>query len=471
MIDFQDEKIRKNVDLLLKAGVAALLIVALLSTFTVSDYYIFNRFGQFNAAFIISQWVKKSGLLLLPLAIYYKRKCCADIAKYLLPPFVLISCFTYGSFFDITMITENSTPAQIIFARINEFIPKELNIFLFFFGNALILLICAALFIRDGAGVKAASFKYFPAAFLSVTPLNIFENFFDVNDIAADSFLRFRNFTVWHFGAIIFVAAFTICAYCLLKDKSAAKKQNCLAAIAVVLLIQYHSKDSMLAGDGYNVYKTVFSAIPLFICNLGVYVASIAVFTKRRTLYSLSFFVHAAGAVTVFIYFGKDEMSNYGIFCSYTILYFVLTHCLLFALCVLPSALGQYKFRPKDAIVPLVYYFIVIVVAAFTSGIITSASMNFSYGGYTLAEDEWLIPNFAFTQINPIPVNLPLIPLRIWRYDFNALYLIILYTAYVAIFYTFNGAYYLLLFARGRLARKTAAQPVSEIAASDEDEK
>lgn len=468
------EAVRRGLDVALKVCTAILLITAFLLTFTVSDYYIFNRWNEVWMSFFLSQWVKKAALLLLPLAVYFKKRSCADIAKYFLPVFVVISCFMYGNFFDVTMVSETNTPAQAVFAHINEFMPRWLHICLFYFENGMLLVLCVALFVRDGYAIKPNSFKFIPAAFFAVTPLNVFENFFDISDIPSDSPLRFGNFTVWHFLAILFVAALTVCAYFYLRRKDEKLKREHLAAMAIVLLIQYHSKDSMLLGDGYNVYKTVFSVIPLFICNLGVYIAALSLFCGKRILYSLSFFVHAAGALTVFFYFGKPEMSNYGIFCSYTILYFVTTHSLLFALCVLPSALGLYKFRPSDAVIPLIYYFVVIIAASVASGIITSASMGFTYDGYTLTEDEWLMPNFAFTQINPLPVDLPKIPIMIWKYEFNALYLLILYLAYVAIFYIFNGAYYLFLYVRRlSLKRRKAAKareydPATEAAVSDE---
>lgn len=468
------EDIQRGLDCALKVCTALLLACALLLSFTVSDYYIFSHWGDYRMSFMLSQWVKKAGLLLLPLAVFYKKRCCADIAKYFLPVFVIISCFTYGNFFDVTMINENSTPAQIIFANINEFMPKSLHKSLFYFENGLFLVLSIALFVRDGYVIQEHSFYFAPAAFFAVMPLNIFENLFDINEIAEDSFLRFGNFTIWHFGAILFLACFTVAAYRFLKNKDDNLRKEYLAALAIDLLIQYHSKDSVLIGDGYNVYRTVFAAIPLFICNLGVYVASLSIFLRKRVLYSLSFFVHAAGALSVFFYFGKPEMSDYGIFCSYTILYFVLTHSLLFTLCIMPSAFGHYKFRQKDAVIPLIYYFIVIVAAVVTSGVISSASMSFSYGGYTLTEEEWLLPNFAFTQINPLPVDLPVIPLIIWKYEFNALYLLILYIFYVMIFYAFNGLYYLFLYIRKRIlsngTQVLQSSAEAEAAAADDEE-
>jgi len=228
----------------------------------------------------------------------------------------------------------------------------------------------------------------------------------------------------------------------------------------------------VLLGDGYNVYYTVFAVLPLFICNIGVYVASLSVILRKKVLYAISFFVHAAGALTVFFYFGRDDMSNYGIIFGHTILYFCLTHYILFMLSVLPSALGHYKFKPKDCIIPLIYYCLVIVTAAVASGIVTSASMSFSYDGYTLSESEWLRPNYAFTQINPLPIPVFEIPLIIWKCQFNLLYLIILYAVYVGLFWTFTGAYYLFLFVRQKVLDRpiTAVYPALEEAATTLDE-
>ncbi|MDE7265112.1 MAG: YwaF family protein, partial [Clostridia bacterium] len=371
----------------------------------------------------------------------------------ILPPFVILSCGLFGKFFDITMLTGASN-ADEVYAHINEFIPKAANMTLYFIQCALYLAICAYLFVRDGFKVKGKSFIWLPFALIACMPLNIFENFFDINNISGNSFLRFKNFTLWHFLAILILAGFTIGSYYFLKNQTKEKQHTFLAAAAIVLLIQYHSKDSMVMGDGYNVYHTVFACIPLFICNIGVYIACISVFLKKRVLYAIAFFVHAAGAVTVFVYFGKDEMSNYGIFCSYSILYFCLTHCLLFALSVMPTALGHYKYRHKDCLIPLAYYFAVIIIASLSSALVSSASMEFSYNGYTLQEGEWLNPNYAFTQINPLPFDVPMWKLTVWRYDLNALYILGLYAAYVGIFYAMNGAYFAFLAIRKKVLKK-----------------
>ena len=445
----------KVTDIALKVCAALLMLVSLVLTFTVSDYYIFNRVSEFGFVFVLCQWVKKAGLLLIPLAVYYKKKSCSDIAKYVLPVFVVVSCFTFGKFFDVTAVTELSTPDEIIYAHINEFIGKSANMTLFFISNALFLIICAGLFVRDGYKARAKSFIWLPFALTACMPLNIFENFFDISAVPADSAMRFKNFTVWHLIAILILGGFTVGGYYFLKNKDKATRDDFLAAAAIVMLIQYHSKDSMIMGDGYNVYHTVFACIPLFICNIGVYVAALSVFTKKKLLYAISFFIHAAGAVSVFVYFGRDEMSDFGIFCSYSILYFCATHCLLFALSVLPSAFGDYKFTFKDCLIPLAYYFGVIVTASVSSALVSSASTEFSYGGYVLS--EVLLPNYAFTQLNPLPFDVPMWKLTIWRYDLNALYILGLYAFYVAIFFAFIGLYYAFLAVRKKVVKSPAA--------------
>ena len=459
----------KAADTWLKVLAAIALAMALALTLTVSDYYIFNRITPSNAVFAISQWVKKAALLLIPMAVFYNRRCCADILKYAAPPFVALSCILFGGFFDIAPPAD--TPAQEIYNAVNMFMPKWLNMALFFVQGAAMLAACALLFMRDGPAAAPLKLVYFPLAMLACMPLNIFENFFDISQIPADSFLRFRNFTVWHALAIAALAATTIAAYRLLKGRAEDERDAALGAIAVVLLIQYHSKDSMVMGDGYNVYHSVLACVPLFICNIGVYIASLSVFLKKKFLYETSFFVHAAGAISVFVYFGRDDMSNYGIFCSYSILYFVLTHTLLFALCVLPSALGRYKFKMRDCVAPLIYYFAVIITASVCSALVTSASMTWhTESGYYLSAEQLLYPNYAFTQINPLPFEVPPVwTLKIWNYELNMLYILGLYAVYVAIFFAFAGAYYLFLAAKRALERRTALNAAAELAAADDD--
>ena len=472
----------KSVDIALKVFTGIMLAISLVLTFTVSDYYIFDKFNTYNPLFIICQWVKKSGLLLLPLAVFLKKRSCADVAKYFLPVFVVISLFTYGQFFDITMMSESASAAEKVYANINEFIPKTAHVALFFAESGLMLCACATLFVRDGFKVCIKSFRFLPLAVIAVTPLNIFENFYNErlfdnrfkDEFIEDSFLLFKSFSLWHLLVIIILVAFTISCYYFLRNKDKKKQNDYLIAMAIILLLQYHSKDSVVMGDGYNVYTTVFACVPLFICNIGVYVACLSVFLKKRVLYSISFFVHAAGALTVFAYFG-DSISNYGIFCGYSILYFCFTHCILFVLSIMPTALGHYTFRPKDAIIPLAYYCVVIVIAAVASALVTSASMEFTYGGYTLAEGEWLRPNYAFTQQNPLPIPEPVLPVTIWRCEMNIAYLIILYAVYVGLFYALNGAYYAFIAIRKRVLKtpaliSAAPEIEAEAATSDDDE-
>lgn len=470
----------------LKVCAAICAVCALLLTFTVGDYYIFNRFNEYGFFFCMSQWIKKAGLLLVLAAVFFNCKSCADVVKYVLPLFVVLSCFLFGDFFDIVTPVPDDKPAQEIFNKVNLGFPKWLNITLYFIENVSLTACCALFFVRDGFKVRAQSYIILPLALLLAMPLNIFENFFDISAVPADSFLRFKNFTLWHFLALCVLVGTTVGLYYFLKSKTREQQDKYLAVIAISLLLQYHSKDSMVMGDGYNVYYTVFACLPLFICNIGVYVASISVIFKKRVLYAISFFIHAVGALTVFVYFGKDSMSNYGIFASHSILYFCLTHCFLFALCVLPSALGHYRFKIKDCIIPLIYYCVVIILAAISSALVQnyleSCGLKIGEGG-PAAGFDMTPPNYAFTQVNPLPFKFPkLIKLGGAFESLDIVYVILVYIAYVCLFFAFYGAYIAFLRLRkvvlDKLAERKPVEPsepvfveisgVPEIAAADE---
>ncbi len=481
---FTDNTTRRYLTLALKICVGIAAAFAFLLTFTVTDYYIFNRISEYGFFFCLSQWFKKSGLFMLLLAAFFNSKSCAQSVKYFLPLFVILSCCLFGGFFDATPVA--TTPDQEIYNSVNLFFPKWLNITLFFAQNALYIACCTLLFLLDGFNVEARSLISIPVAVVAIMPLNIFENFFDIGNVPVNSFLRFKNFTVWHLLAIVILVAVTVGLFIFLKDKPRERQDKYLAAIAICLLIQYHCKDSMLLGDGYNVYHTIFACLPLFICNIGVYVASLSVLFKKKVLYAISFFVHAVGALTVFVYFGKDEMSNYGIFCSYSILYFCLTHCLLFALCVLPSALKHYKFKIKDCIIPLVYYCVVIILAALASTLVTDYLTKL---GLTVGEGinpdtgtafDMTPPNYAFTQVNPLPFKVPnLIPLGGVMQYINLFYVLLVYIAYVCLFFTFYGLYraYLGVYAKiySKITEKRAVASAhglaeAEAAVTDEEQ-
>ncbi len=473
--------LRKGVDISLKVCAAIVIVCAFLLTFTVSDYYIFNRIGygenQYGFFFCLSQWVKKAGVIMITLTVFFNVKRSGDCAKYFLPVFVILSMCLFGvnHFFDAEVTVADGDVNGEIFKSVNTFFPKWLNMTLFFIENFAILACCALLFVRDGYKVKPDCFIGIPVGMLMAMPLNIFENFFDINDFSRDSFFWFKNFTIWHFFAICELIAMSVGWYFFLRKKSREVQDKYLAGLAVMLLLQYHSKDSVVLGDGYNVYNTIFACLPLFICNIGVYIASFSVIFKKKFLYAASFFIHAVGALTVFVYFGKDEMSNYGIFFSYSILYFCMTHYTLFALCILPTALGHYKFRIKDCIWPLVYYFIVIIAASLMSGVVSHISTSWTTadgqhlvydnflvtglieGGSGVGDAGYIMPNYAFTQNCPLPINMPW-PIKIGGFMsyINLLYVALVYVAYVCLFFAFWGVYLLYLLVLRKVREKLA---------------
>ena len=104
--------------------------------------------------------------------------------------------------------------------------------------------------------------------------------------------------------------------------------------------------------------------------------------------------------------------------------------------------------------------------ATVASALVTSYLTGYTFDGYVLgeiAEPKDLMPNYAFTQINPLPFEVNEWVVTIWKCDMSMLYVLGLYAAYVAIFYMFNGAYYAFLAVRKKiLARIHMPVPATE---------
>jgi|GEM_PF-3344892 len=448
----------------------ALLSVSGLSYFSFNYFHLFGHIQSFSDfLFCLLQWVKLSGLVMLPAAVFLKTERFTATIKWLL---VITPLASLG--FIMRYIGLQHTPAHLhqeLYAHINRFMPVALIAVLFVL-EALLLAAAAVLFwVRDGLkirvmsdignkntpaqAVKRSVLSFLPV-FFCVIPLNLFDNVVRLFPESVYNFLKFGNFTMWHLAVFQFVFLATFLAFRFLKKKDSAARRKYLTVFCIAMLVQYMNKASMLIGDGYNVYYTVLAFIPLFICNIGVLIAALAVFVwKNKTLHNLSFFVHAAGALTVFFYFGKAEMSNYGTVLSYTFLYFAFTHCALFMVCVLPVLLGEHKFsiKGKGSLVPMAYYAGVILVAALTSEIITAATGALYLTSH--GEAAVIYPNFAFTQNSPIANSLPKLNLKIGALTFDMLYLSILFLAYVAIFFIYYAGYYALIELRKKRNPKT----------------
>ena len=207
--------------------------------------------------------------------------------------------------------------------------------------------------------------------------------------------------------------------------------------MCLMMFSMFFGKNSMLIGDGYNVYNTLFASIPLFICDIGKFIVFIAIMLDKKWFYQCAYFVHSAGALTVFFYLGKDGSTNFDTIFSYTYLYFILNHILLFLLSVLPMYLSLEKFKWKSIFSSSLYYGVVIVIAAFVSVSVTNfVSQLKDEFGNTLSTA--FLPNYAFTQICPLPMEFPtFLNLKIGVYEINFVYELTLFISYVVLFLAF----------------------------------
>lgn len=138
---------------------------------------------------------EKGALLLVPMAVFFKSRKCADMAKWTIPVFALLSWVTYGDYFFASRPAD--TAAEEILDSFGNVLPLSLEAALFFAENGLLVLISVLLFARDGVRTDPLSFMYFAPVLVACMPLNIFENFFDINDFPKNSAWRFYSFTPW----------------------------------------------------------------------------------------------------------------------------------------------------------------------------------------------------------------------------------------------------------------------------------
>lgn len=447
------EKLSKKVNYIL---IGLLLVTFIISSYTFQFLYPYghlNDTNKFSPLFIISELIKLSSYILIPLAICFKNKTTRNIAKIILPIFAIISFFYYNFYISLDKLdptlpfynTNNLTELEIsIYNKINLFMPKWLISFNFITTNILLILIPLIIFIEDK--IRLSDFKsliFYPLFLLSVLPFNMFDNLVRLFNEKTYNFFLFDNFTIWHFLMFLILILTTLFTYLYLRNKDSIKQDLILRTLALSLMIHFFGRNSMLIGDGYNVYNTIFASIPLFICDIGKYIVFLAVMFKKKPFYDIAFFVHSAGALTVFFYFGKDGTHNYGTIFNYSFIYFTITHLLLFILSTMPVFLRHSSFSLKQALMPSLYYGVVILVATFTSVLVTNVSATITNDfGQTLLNP--IYPNYAFSQICPVPVTFPtFLNLKIGICEVNFFYEIVLFIAYVVLFIAFHIIYLL----------------------------
>lgn len=434
---------------------AAFILLGVLQSLTFNMYHIYSHMADFSPLLIITELMKISAYLVIPLAVFLHHKTSRDILKLCFPIIALLSFSCIGEYSSMVKTalnspnTNNLDPVTLeIYDSINLFMPRSAIFAMFALTDFILLSLAILVFLEDGLDKKdCKSLLYYPIYILCCLPLNIFAEIAPLLSERVLKFTIFENFSFWHFLMFALLIFFTLLTYFILRKKDAEKQVFYLRAMSVILMIHFASKDSMLIGDGYNIYNIVLSAIPLFICDIGKFIVLLAVWTKKKAFFDIAFFVHAVGALTVFFYMGKDQ--NFGpVFC-YSFLYFTSTHLLLFMLSVLPVMLGLTSFHLKDCLIPAAYYACVIVVATATSVAITNLSATWATpAGQQLSELLYL--NFAFTQICPIPLEFPtFLNAKIGLCEVNFVYVVSLYLSYLGLFI----AFYLFQFGVGKAVK------------------
>lgn len=452
----------KRFDLALKVGAFFYLLFGLLQSFTFNQFHVFSRMSDFSFWLILSELSKMAAYLLVPLAVYLHHKKGQDILKLLYPLLALVSLsclFEYSSMVKTPFNTPNrnnlDSVTLAIYDSINLFMPQLAIVTMFVLQDA--ILIGIGLYYLLGNEWKKEDWKsllYFPLFVLMTIPLNILSEPIAHSPDWFQSATHFDNFTIWHFLMFALVIFFTWLSYFLLKKKDKESQVFYLRAMAIILIIHFAGKDSMLIGDGYNIYNIVLSSIPLFICDIGKIIVLLSVTLRKKVLYDIAFFVHSAGALTVFFYFGRIQ--NFGSVLDYSFLYFTSTHLLLFLLSILPVILRHSEFHFKNCLIPIAYYGVVILIATAVSVGITNASATW-VDGYGNHLPELLYLNFAFTQVNPLPIEVPgWINFQIGVCEVNPLYLIGLYAVYIGLFFAFFGFQLLVRKVHRRLIKQPA---------------
>lgn len=427
----------------------ALAIVFFVSSFfsfmTVNYYYIFAHVDSFSPGIIILNWLKISALVVIPLGLFFNRPRWKNVIKLFYFFVGLFLLFFVDEYCSIVKVA--ATSQEEIYNTINLFLsPLSIRI-LYILESCLLMMISILSWVESNLDFKELKYIYkFLFVIILIAPLNIFDNLVRLFPESIYSFFKFKNFSIWHIISLILLFLSTIIIYLFLRNKERKDQEYYLQVLAIITMVQYSSKMSIIMGDGYNVYHTIFACIPLFICNIGIFVAFLAMFLKRKVLYSIAFFVHAVGALTVFIYFGRDDMSNFGTIFNFSFLFFCLTHLLLFNLCVMPVLLKHFTFKIKYCIIPLIYYGVVIIVASVSSVLVSNYSMTFVDSAFNHLSEP-IYPNYAFTQINPLPVEVPtMLNFEVGFCEVNPIYILLVYIAYILLFFSFYFIQKLLAF-------------------------
>ena len=429
--DNNESKVFKGLWLALKILSVIGLVFSLAKHFFPATMEQFTNFNGIFGVGNIVRWFLFGSSIYLIMAAFFKNEKMANVAKLFMLPLALISIIFLPNFIAFNTSLSNNVSSAILLTLM------ILELIVIVAGSILIMFLYKNRITKEDFGRTVLTFLFI---FVITVPLNIFEFLKNIIPEATLTSLAYHNFGIWHLIAVVILIVMAVTLFLWLRKKDDEEKWQILTTLGLAFIITYISKISISIVSGYQGKTQWFNMLPLYLCDIGSILIPFAMLFRKKFFLDNLFFVNAVGAMSVFVFMGIDSLNGNNYIFSYNYLYFILTHSLLFALSIMPVLLKLYKPKLKGILNGILVFSIVYFLATVTSAYISTIAFPTDNPEIYI---YWM-PNYCFTQICPLPLQLNFPSTTIFGMSFNIPYLLLLYLFYIAMFFAFQGLWNLV---------------------------
>lgn len=335
--------------------------------------------------FAIIRWFASLSFIMLPLAVFFKKKSIRNIAVYFCFAMTIVSIINYPTFIEYFTSTSGKGLNSIsVFGQDfkNFLLNTTFRSIILGLQWSIELFVFVVLAVQEkhvfNFKNKTEYLNFFLVLIFSLicsVPIYVPQHLFGYSNII------FSAWSLPHIIWLLLVVATIVVLYYVFRNKANEDKMVLCFVLSLALLFQYNQM--------FSAVSISMKRMPFQLCNLGAFLILFSLITKNKHLFNFTVIVNVIG---VLFALAVPDLDGKGLFYLYN-MHFVFEHTNVLVVPVLALLFGLFprldKSALKDCLVGFIIYFATVLTLGTTFNAIESVTGNsFYHANYLFMFDQ-----------------------------------------------------------------------------------
>lgn len=394
----------------------------------------------------VIKWFSCLAFIMLPLAIFFKKRTIRNIAIYICPIISIISLVFYPQLLEAytSSIGRGLNSLSIVSEGFKAFMINPVfrsAIFGLIVGLEIMIPVVLAIQEKHVFNVKSlkewgTTILVLVLSLISCVPISVPQHLFGYSNVI------FEAWTWPHILWLVAVISEIIILYFVFRNKDHDSKMVMLFILSLSLLMQYNQ---MFGAISINAAR-----FPFQLCNIGSYLILIALITKNKKIFDFTVIVNVVG---VLFALAMPDLDGEGFFYLYN-MHFILEHTNVLVIPILALLLKIFDRLDRKSLKHFFFGFLIYFASVFILGTIFNAIAKSTGNNFWSANYLFMFDQEVASEFVPFLGELFNINFSIGNATFYPIMLLVVYVVFNAICFMVFGFIQLIYFIKDKLYKK-----------------